>query len=236
MANAHAPFHPIIYVRGYAMTEREQDETTADPFCGFNLGSTVYRATADKNQPAKKFVFESPVLRLMSDYGYADIYDNGLDIMDGEWEGRISTRSIIIYRYYEQASALLGSSKTPDISHFARGLSELILRVRDLACANPDNQLAPEDFRCYLVAHSMGGLVCRALLQNQSLSDGQARACVDKFFTYATPHNGIDMAGINVPQWLSAGDMNNFNRQNMAGYLKLEALYAKTGRVDWLPE
>jgi len=67
MANAHAPFHPIIYVRGYAMTEREQDETTADPFCGFNLGSTVYRATADKNQPAKKFVFESPVLRLMSD-------------------------------------------------------------------------------------------------------------------------------------------------------------------------
>lgn len=236
MANATAPFHPIIYVRGYAMTEREQDETTADPFCGFNLGSTVYRATADKNQPAKKFVFESPVLRLMSDYGYADIYDNGLDIMDGEWEGRISTRSIIIYRYYEQASALLGSSKTPDISHFARGLSELILRVRELACANPDNQLATEDFRCYLVAHSMGGLVCRALLQNQSLSDGQARACVDKFFTYATPHNGIDMAGINVPQWLSAGDMNNFNRQNMAGYLKLEALYAKTGRVDWLPE
>ena len=27
MANATAPFHPIIYVRGYAMTEREQDVT-----------------------------------------------------------------------------------------------------------------------------------------------------------------------------------------------------------------
>src|SRR5215813_10390382 len=35
-------FHPIIYVRGYAMSRAEQDETTADPFCGFNLGSTVY--------------------------------------------------------------------------------------------------------------------------------------------------------------------------------------------------
>jgi hypothetical protein len=31
---------PIIYVRGYAMTEGEIEATTADPFCGFNLGST----------------------------------------------------------------------------------------------------------------------------------------------------------------------------------------------------
>ena len=32
------PFHPIIYVRGYAMTPGEIDQTSADPFCGFNLG------------------------------------------------------------------------------------------------------------------------------------------------------------------------------------------------------
>ncbi|MDE2413806.1 MAG: hypothetical protein KGM60_03525 [Comamonadaceae bacterium] len=236
MANSNAPFFPIIYVRGYAMTTREQDETTADPFCGFNLGSTVFRATPDKNLPAKKFIFESPVLRLMSDFGYGDVYDNGLDIMDSDWEGSISSRSIVIYRYYEQASALLGSGQTPDISHFAQGLSELILRVRDLVCANAANQVAAEDFRCILVAHSMGGLVCRAFLQNPDLGDAQARASVDKVFTYATPHNGIDVAGINVPQWLSAADMNNFNRDNMAQYLKLDALYQKTGRVDWLPE
>jgi hypothetical protein len=31
--------HPIIYVRGYAMTEGERNETAADPFCGFNVGS-----------------------------------------------------------------------------------------------------------------------------------------------------------------------------------------------------
>lgn len=39
MPNKNTPFHPIIYVRGYAMTPNEIDETTADPFCGFNLGS-----------------------------------------------------------------------------------------------------------------------------------------------------------------------------------------------------
>ncbi|MBS0293388.1 MAG: hypothetical protein JSS01_12840 [Proteobacteria bacterium] len=236
MANANAPLYPIIYVRGYAMTTREQDETTADPFCGFNLGSTVYRATPDKDKPAKKFVFESPVLRLMADFGYGDVYKNGLDIMDNDWEGRIACRSVVIYRYYEQASALLGTGQTPDISHFARGLSDLILRVRDLVCANADNQMAVDDFRCLLVAHSMGGLVCRAFLQNPDLGDEQARACVDKVFTYATPHNGIDVAGINVPQWLGAADINNFNRDNMARYLKLDAMYQKTQRVDWLPE
>ncbi len=26
--------YPIIYVRGYAMTQGEIDETTVDPFCG----------------------------------------------------------------------------------------------------------------------------------------------------------------------------------------------------------
>jgi len=33
--------HPIIYVRGYAMTNGEKDETPADPFCGLNLGFAI---------------------------------------------------------------------------------------------------------------------------------------------------------------------------------------------------
>mgnify|MGYP001157808210 CR=1 FL=1 len=237
MPNPNIPFHPSIYVRGYAMTEREQDETTADPFNGFNLGSTVYRATPDKDKPAKKFIFESPLLRLVSDHKYMDVYKNGLDIMDiDDWEGTLPPRSIVIYRYYDVASALLGTGETPEITEFAKGLSRLILRVRDLVCAHPDSGITVEDFRCYLVAHSMGGLVCRAFLQNPDLGEDRARRCVDKVFTYATPHNGIDMAGLNVPKWLSTADINNFNRENMAKYLKLETLYKKTGRVDWLPE
>lgn len=47
---------------------------------------------------------------------------------------------------------------------------------------------------------------------------------MDKLFTYATPHNGIDMRIVrNVPGWLSFGDVNNFNRQRMASYLGLTA-------------
>lgn len=236
MSNSKTPFYPIIYVRGYAMTQGEIDDTTADPFCGFNLGSTVFRATPDKKKPAKKFIFESPVLRLGSDFGYTDVFDNGLDIMDTDWDGSISNKSIIVYRYYDQASTLLGSGETPKIEVFAEGLSQLILRVRELVCQNSENDVSLEDFRCYLVAHSMGGLVCRAFLQNPALGEDKARKYVDKVFTYATPHNGIEMAGINVPKWLGTFEINTFNRKRMSEYLKLEAIYKKKDRVDWLPE
>ena len=60
--------------------------------------------------------------------------------------------------------------------------------------------------------------------------------CVDKFFTYATPHNGIEMAGSTCRSWLPLNDINNFNRERMAKYLDLKAIYRKTKRVDWLPE
>ena len=235
-----APCYPIIYVRGYAMTAGEIDETTADPFCGFNLGSTVFRATPDKTQPARKFIFESPVLRLNTDFGYTDVFENGLDIMDPGWTDPIRSKTIVIYHYYEQASRLLGEGKTPGIEDFAKGLSGLVLRVRDLVCAHPENAVSAGDFRCYLVAHSMGGLVCRAFLQNSRLGAPEARRCIDKVFTYATPHNGIDIAGINVPGWLSLNDMSNFSRPRMADYLDLGALYDDPARgrnrVDWLPE
>jgi len=47
------------------------------------------------------------------------------------------------------------------------------------------------DFRVHLVAHSMGGLVVRCFLQNETAGDKEARACVDKVFT-ATPHNVVN--------------------------------------------
>ncbi len=87
---------------------------------------------------------------------------------------------------------------------------------------NPNNKVKPEDFRVYLVAHSMGGLICRAFLQNPKLGSVEARRAVDKLFTYATPHNGIDMRIVrNVPGWLSFGDINNFNRKRMSEFLNL---------------
>jgi hypothetical protein len=35
--------HPIIYVRGFAATQGEIEETVADPYMGFNIGSTKLR-------------------------------------------------------------------------------------------------------------------------------------------------------------------------------------------------
>lgn len=228
--------HPIIYVRGYAMSRGEIDETTADPFCGFNLGSTVFRATPDRTRPPRKYIFESPVVRLAKDFGYVDVFSDGLDIVDPDWTQGLPRRSIIIYRYYDSASNLLGLGTTPKIDEFGKGLGALIARVRQLVCEKAENNVTPEAFRCYLVAHSMGGLVCRSFLQNPALDAEGTRRCVDKFFTYATPHNGIEAAGMNVPAWLTPNDINNFSRDHMAEYLDLGARFQETKRVDWIPE
>jgi hypothetical protein len=237
--NMRAPFYPIIYVRGYAMTEGERDETAADPFCGFNTGSTVYRASVNKSDPPRKLVFESPLLRLASDFGYTDVYENGSDIVDDDWQpsrGKlgIPSTSVVIYRYYDSGSTLLGDGEAREIESYASGLNTLILKVRSLVCAQ--ESLAENDFKCYLVAHSMGGLVVRAFLQNPQLEAAEARKAVDKIFTYATPHNGIDLAGINVPRFAVPGKADIFNREHMAQYLGLQDVFALYGRVDFLRE
>ena len=233
-----APFYPIIYVRGYAMTASERDETSVDPFCGFNTGSTVYRASVQKNERARKLIFESPVLRLISDFGYQEVYENGSDIVDADWTPRkdrkgISARSIVIYRYYEGSSSLLGDGTAKPIEDYAKGLSQLIARVRDLVVAEEGSD--PKDFKCYLVAHSMGGLVARGMLQNPAHDPERVRKSVAKFFTYGTPHNGIEVAGINVPSWLSVNEINTFNRERIAQLTGMDGVLTKYGRVDFMP-
>lgn len=213
------PYHPIIYVRGFAATQGEIEETVADPYMGFNIGSAKARMawTGD----VKRFFFESPLVRLMSDHDYRSVFEDGEDLVASDRPDlMIPYRSVIIYRFYDEASKDFGTGETPPIEHFAKGLDTLILRLRDKICANPKNAMTPADFRVHLVAHSMGGLVCRAFLQNKKLGSEAARGAVDKLFTYATPHNGIDMRIVrNVPGWLSFGDANNFNREKMAEYL-----------------
>lgn len=227
--------HPIIYVRGYAMTQSEIEDTVADPYMGFNIGSCKTRQLWDGR--IKKFFFESPLVRLMKEYEYDDVYDEGLDQVADELarSPNVPYRSIVIYRYYEPSSHDLGSGVKPNMQRFAKGLSDLILRLRNRVYPDGKNPTDEErskgkpdfkDFRVHLLAHSMGGLVCRAFLQNQSkdYGDPQARALVDKVFTYGTPHNGVEMAGLgNVPGWLSLYGLNTFNRDEIAKFLALKA-------------
>ena len=70
-----APYYPIIYVRGYAGSESEVEDTVATPYMGFNLGATKVRQRADKS--VSRRVFESPLIRLIKDHGYIDAYHHG---------------------------------------------------------------------------------------------------------------------------------------------------------------
>lgn len=216
------PFYPIIYVRGYAMTESEISGTVATPYMGFNLGATKVRQNWEGK--VSRHIFESPLIRLMKDHGYRDSYADGTEQM-----GALDPKSIVIYRYHEQADKDLGTGKVPSVLDAAKGLGELILGLREQVCGSDVEAL--KTFKVYLVAHSMGGLVCRCFLQNPETGTDETRALVDKVFTYATPHNGIEMAGINIPKFVRLWDMDNFNRERIADYLKLDG---KPRRVDSL--
>lgn len=214
------PFHPIIYVRGYAGSQGEVEDTVADPYMGFNNGATKVRQlwTGD----AEKHVFESPLIRLMKDFDYGDVYHEGSEL---PVSAECPDRPVFIYRYYEQASEELGSGERPEIEGFARGLGKLVLSIRERMCGDDLEQRAA--FRVYVVAHSMGGLITRCFLQNPGLSQDDdvaaARSAVAKVFTYATPHNGIDVRLVgNLPGFLTRNNLDNFNRKRMRSYLGLD--------------
>jgi len=231
--------HPIIYVRGYAMTQSEIEDTVADPYMGFNIGSSKVRQLWDGS--VKKYFFESPLVRLLKRFKYDDVFEEGYDRVSDlsaptTVDGTVSPvpyRSIVIYRYYEPSSEDIGGGLRPDMDRFASGLSDLILTLqkriypegRDTPITEADRaagKLPFDRFRVYLVAHSMGGLVCRAFLQNPKYGSAEARALVDKLFTYATPHDGIEIGLLgNVPNWASLYGLKTFNRDEIARLLGL---------------
>lgn len=231
------PYFPIVYVRGFAATMKEIEETTATPYMGFNLGSTKIRQ--DFQGQIVPFIFESPLIRLMKERGYRDAYQNGGFIEEGQ---EVSAKSIWIFRYYEKASESLGTGKRSPIEAYAEELRVFILRIRRQVCGQ--NAAARNTFKVYLVAHSMGGLICRCYLQNicrdatVDAVTGEAIPAgthfVDKVFTYATPHNGIDFKGINAPDLgrLDPFYVKNFNRSVMKAYLKLPAQAKQVNSLD----
>ena len=208
------PYYPIIYVRGYAGSDREIEDTVATPFMGFNLGATKARQLWDGK--VVRHYFESPLVRLMKDHEYRDVFVDGEELPP---DVDPYPRLVFIYRYYDEASSELGPGQRSEIEHYANGLSGLIVKIRARMCSSAAEKQA---FRVYLVAHSMGGLICRCFLQNAACGSDEARQCVDKVFTYATPHNGIDLSVIgNLPAFFTRNNADNFNRERMRSYLGL---------------
>lgn len=226
---------PIVYVRGYAMTEEEVEETFNTPYYGFNLGSTQYKMAASADP--KMYMFESPVVRLMKDHGYQDAFNRFVD-----WENRPLENSVKdwrntlwVFRYYDPEASIRQEAR-PEIEGYATELMIFLNRIRR-ACGDP------EGFAVNLVAHSMGGLICRCYLQNETLAKEHLPARlanqpdagkgfdwvrVDKLFTYGTPHKGISFrSGLGwaegVRDYFGFHGADTFGPGEMRRYLRLGA-------------
>ena len=230
------PYYPIVYLRGYAGTRGELEATVSTPYMGFNAGSTRVRQL--HTGEVLPYVFESPVIRLMKDHGYVDAYSDGRVLPQGPTPGR----SIWIFRYYDVADEDFGDGRRREIEFHARELQRFLRHVRDAVLDEGEDA---GRFRAYLVAHSMGGLICRCYLQNRDIPDldggrstGLQGKGVDKVFTYGTPHGGIELRrGLGwlegLRDFLDPNNAGNFGPARMREFLDLpedEPLNSLNGR------
>lgn len=214
--------YPIIYVRGFAGGTSGIDTATDDPFYGFNDGATHVRVNGDGNP--QFYQFEGPLVRLMEDEDYrVPVHGNQHAYLNQSAGGSQPRTSVWIYRFYDPDADTFGAAAVPyDLPTAARNLLafvQLVLAKTDFT--DPDGN--PGDKKVWLVAHSMGGLICRSMIQKMCPDSGIAPGdLVDKLFTYATPHNGIDFGifglNIGVPQ-IAPFDAQIFNRKVMYQYL-----------------
>lgn len=180
---------PVIYVRGFAGGPSGINTAVDDPFYGFNEGSVQVRVD-DTDRPAFH-QFESPLLRLMIDHGYQLLVQgNQGAYLEQRPDSSIDPATIWVHRFYDEFAPNL--AKDPNafsIERAAESLFALVTLVRRKTGAP----------RVFLVAHSMGGLIVRSMIQKVApeQTDGSpdaAKAFVDRVFTYATPHGGIEFA------------------------------------------
>jgi len=229
--------YPIVYVRGYAMTDKAVEETFNLPYYGFNLGATQYRQGAGREP--EMHIFESPVIRLMKDHDYVDAFGRFATTQGEPIPGSVPgagdwRRTLWVFRYYDPEAQLFDESRPPFPAYAVR-LLRFLNQVR-MACGDPPG------FRVNLVAHSMGGLISRCYLQNARFFADHANPArnpgvdpaelepvsVHKLFTYGTPHRGIGFRqGLAPVNWLrdATGGWreDQFSPRYMRTYLGLDA-------------
>lgn len=215
-----APYYPIVYVRGYAMTAGEREDVFYDGYYGFAATSVESREA-----PPPKFfevdIFEGQLVRLMKlgEYAYADAMNRGLDVFSSN-----PSRSVWISRFYD----------TDHLRSKIRGIEEHAAELKELICETIPTRLEAcgvdlganrEDYKVILIAHSMGGLVCRTLIQGLLKSD--APKLIHRLVTIGTPHRGIELGAIPdvleavVAKSLNPYDSAIFSEPRMRQYLNL---------------
>ena len=186
---------PVIYVRGFAGNGSAINSAVDDPFYGFSQGSVHVRA--DSSGRAKFHQFESPMLRLITDHKYeVPVHGDQWAYLQSVDAGSVNAASVWIHRFYDDAAATF--SEDPENFSFERAAADLFELIKLVL----EKTGAPKVF---LVAHSMGGLICRSLLQRViperlaadsggAIDPAAGASYVARVFTYATPHGGISFA------------------------------------------
>lgn len=235
MVEFKAPYYPIVFIRGFAMSDSDIREAANQVYQGFEAGSTRAREAGGEYQRRPIF-FQSPVMRLIKDHGYEDSFNDNL--YGFESPRPLGAKSLWVHRYYDEVDTTFGGGKRLPMFEYALGLRRTILKIRDKLCG--DSAEARAAFKVHLVAHSMGGLVARTYLQRicrpseadrkkfkpgDELKVGKNESYVSRFFTYATPHNGIEVGGMNVPSFGNFDPLQTgfFNRSAMRDYFASKA-------------
>jgi hypothetical protein len=192
---------PIIYVRGFGGGNIEG--AVDDPFYGFSTGSVHVRADGCGNP--QFYQFESPLLRLITDEHYeVPVHGDQVRYLEHADKGKVNAATVWIHRFYDDSAPSLRQNKPTDFSIEQAAIS--LFNLIRLVLAKTG---APKVF---LVAHSMGGLICRSMLQ-RVIPEHEARGgdldlkagekYVARLFTYATPHGGIKFdVGGGFLEWL----------------------------------
>jgi pimeloyl-ACP methyl ester carboxylesterase len=221
-------YYPIIYVRGFAFSDGEIDETSDDPTNGFNLGAT--HARQGRGERVLKFRFPGPFVRLMTEHGYTDSIAGETDSVEFVPD---PIRTLWIYRYYEDYADTFGGKGLPgrpEVEDLAWKLNLFINTVIDQTYEGAP-KVIPR--KVILVAHSMGGLICRSMIAQ--VLKGEAKTRIDKFVTYGTPHGGIELSRIHLSDFFRGAvgyhGLDNFTPQRMFEYLN-PALTNREGKTS----
>ena len=117
-------FYPVVYVRGFAATAGEREETFYDTYYGYAATSVEKRNGVPPNY-LSPIVFEGQLIRFLKEYGYVDAANGGLALaISNPASIRLNpTRSVWISRFYDVD---VMSEKVRPIESHAEDLRKLV--------------------------------------------------------------------------------------------------------------